>query len=72
MSKKRKYDVKAFYYICGTFINVRGIKLYLTACEKLCEAYFKRPLHILDTSWVPHIACSNCKRCIKGKQIVVK
>lgn len=74
-SRKCKYDADAFCYICGTFIKLRDIKFYLNACKKLCEAYeayFKCPVRNLDKPWTPHVACSNCKRCLEGKQIFTK
>lgn len=53
-----------YCYICGKFIKIREIKLYLNACETLCQAYethCKYPISNIDKSWAPQVGCSNCK-----------
>lgn len=68
-SRTCKHDADAFCYICGQFIKVRDTKFKLKTSQVLCEAYeayFNFPVRNQDKSWVPHVACSSCKRSLEG------
>lgn len=56
-------------------MSSRKCKYNVDASHVLCEVYeeyFDCPIQNQDKSRARHVACSYCRRCLEGKQFLIK